>query len=58
MTLRTQNHRSFVSFCYSIKPSMGMGKIWRAVKSLLTRSAGISTDFITDPGSSEIKLSR
>ena len=35
--LRRQNHLSFISFCESIDPSMGLYRIWKTVKSLSSR---------------------
>ena len=38
--LRRQKHLSFVTFCESIDPSVGLTRIWRTVKSLSSRASG------------------
>ena len=40
MFLNAQSTKSFVSFCDSIDPSMGMNKIWHIVRSLSFWSCG------------------
>ena len=52
--LRRQKHLSFISFCESIDPSMGLSRIWKTVKSLSSRVAGSRTDRVTGPDSTAL----
>ena len=56
--LRKQKHLSFVSFCESIDPSLGLTRIWRTVKSMSSRVAGYRTGRGTDPDSPVLKALR
>ena len=54
--LRKQKHLSFVSFCESIDPSLGLTRIWRTVKSMSSQVAGYRTGPGTDPDSPALGL--
>ena len=56
--LRRQKHLSFVDFCESIDPSMGLTRIWRTVKSLSSRASGGRTDRCIDPDSPAMQALR
>ena len=56
--LRRQKHLSFVAFCESIDPSVGLMRIWRTVRSLSSRASGGRTDRCSDSDSPAMQALR
>ena len=56
--LRRQKHLSFVAFCESIDPSVGLTRIWRTVRSLSSQASGGRTDRCSDPDSPAMQALR
>ena len=56
--LRRQKHLSFVFFCESIDPSLGLTRIWRTVRSMSSRVVGYRTGRGTDPDSPALEALR
>ena len=56
--LRRQKHLSFISFCESIDPSLGLSRIWRTVNSMSSRFAGCRTGRGTEPDSPALRALR